>query len=349
MKIVLLILSVLYLVPVTTAQATEISCGMLVTEDIVLDTNLDCRELNSNGLLIGENDITIDLNGYIITGDTSAQAGVWDEGHFGITIKNGAIHGFSVGVLFRNSEDVAIEHLTIAHQAWESIYIEQTADVRIEDIQVSLVYEAEGNETSGVTLVGVEDAKLQDVNAEGSFYGVLSLESKDLKVTNSSFTDIWHVGIRLVKNHDAVLENNRIVGVGPGPFECYSAIDVVGEASKHIQIKSNIIAECGFGIFAITEPANPPNKKFTIRDNRVRLTGEGILLNGLQDSDVIGNRIHFNLNGISLWDSARDNHIAGNTATGNVTWDLFHDETSVDNDWTENTCVVSNSEDIDCP
>ena len=41
MKIVLLILSVLYLVPVTIAQATEITCGMLVTEDIVLDTNMD--------------------------------------------------------------------------------------------------------------------------------------------------------------------------------------------------------------------------------------------------------------------------------------------------------------------
>ena len=347
MKIVLLILSVLYLVPVTIAQATEIACGMLVTEYIVLDTNLDCRELNSNGLLIGENDITINLNGYTIAGDTSAQAGVWDNGHFGITIKNGAIYGFSVGVLLSNSEDIAIEHLTMAHQAWESIFIEQSADIRIEDIQVSLVYEALGNETTGVLLFDVEDVKLQDLNAEGSFYGVLSLESKEVKVINSSFTDVWHVGIRLVRNRDALLKNNRVVGAGAE--DCYSAIDVVGEASKHIQIKSNTLAECGFGIFAVNDPANPPNKKFTIRDNRIRLTGEAILLNGLQDSDVIGNRVHFNLNGISLWDSARNNHIAGNTATGNVTWDLFHDETSVDNDWTENTCVVSNFEDIDCP
>jgi parallel beta-helix repeat protein len=348
MKIVLLLLPVLYLLPVTIAQAAEIACGMLVTEDIVLDTNLDCRELKSSGLLIGENDITINLNGYTIAGDTSAQAGVWDDdGHSGVTIKNGAIYGFSVGVLLRNSEDVAIEHLAMAHQAWESIFIEHSADVRIEDIQVSLVYEALGNETSGVLLIDVEDAKLQDVNAEGSFYGVLSLESKEVKVINSSFIDVWHVGIRLVKNHDTVLENNRVVGAGP--FDCYSAIDVVGEASKHIQIKSNTLAECGFGIFAINNPANPPNKKFTIRDNRVRLTSEGILLNGLQDSDVIGNRVHFNFNGISLWDSAEDNRIAENTATGNATWDLFHDETSIDNDWAENTCVVSNSEEIDCP
>lgn len=347
MKTVLLVILVLCLVPVTKVQATEVTCGMLVTEDIVLDTNLDCRGLNSNGLLVGDNDITIDLNGYTIAGDDLAQAGVWGEGHFGITIKNGAIYGFSVGVLLRNSEDVAIDHLTIAHQAWESIYIEQTADVRIEDIQVSLVYEVEGNETSGVTLVGVEDAKLQDVNAEGSFYGVLSLESKEIKVLNSSFTDVWHVGIRLVKNRDAVLENNRVVGAGP--LVCYSAIDVVGEASKHIQIKSNTLAECGFGIFAITDPANPPNKKFTIRDNRVRLTHAGILLNGLRDSDVIGNRVHFNHAGISLWDSAQGNRIAENTATGNETWDLFHDPSSTPNIWAENICVLSEGGDIDCP
>lgn len=349
MKIVLLLLPVLYMIPVTAAQAAEIACGMVVTEDIVLDTNLDCRGLNSNGLLIGENDITVNLNGYTIAGDASAQAGVWDDGHFGITIKNGAIYGFSVGVLLRNSEDMAIEHLTMAHQAWESIFVEQTTDVRIEDIQISLVYDASGNETSGITLVGVEDAKLQDLNAEGSFYGVLSLGSNKVKVTDSSFTDIGHVGIRLVKNRDTVLENNRVVGVGPEPLECYSAIDVVGEASKHIQIKSNTLAECGFGIFAITDPTNPPNRKFTIRDNQVRLTAAGILLNGLQDSDVIGNRVHFNLDGISLWDSARDNRIIGNTVTGNVNWDLFHDETSVDNYWAENTCVLSNFGDIDCP
>ena len=347
MKTVLMVLSVLCLVPVTMVQATEVTCGMLVTEDIVLDTNLDCRGLDSNGLLIGDNDITIDLNGYTIAGDDLAQAGVWDQGHFGITIKNGAIYGFSVGILIRDSEDVAIEHLSMAHQAWESIYIEQTADVRIEDIQVSLVYVVEGNETSGVTLVGVEDAKLQDVNAEGSFYGVLSLDSKDIKVLNSGFTDVWHVGIRLVKNRDAVLENNRVVGAGP--LDCYSAIDVVGAASKHIQIKSNTLAECGFGIFAINDPANPPNKKFTIRNNRVRLTHAGILLNGLQDSDVIGNRIHFNHAGISLWDSAQDNHIAENTATGNETWDLFHDPSSTSNIWTGNICVLSEGGDIDCP
>lgn len=347
MKTILLVLSVLCLVPVTIVQATEVTCGMLVTEDIVLDTNLDCRGLNSNGLLIGDNDITIDLNGYTIAGDDSVQAGVWGQGYFGITIKNGAIYGFSVGVLLRDSEDVAIEHLSMAHQAWESIYIEQTADVRIEDIQVSLVYVVEGNETSGVTLVGVEDAKLQDVNAEGSFYGLLSLESKEVKVLDSSFTDVRHVGIRLVKNRDVVLENNRVVGAGP--LVCYSAIDVVGAASNHIQIKSNTLAECGFGVFAINDPANPSNKKLTIRNNRVRLTHAGILLNGLQDSDVIGNRVHFNLTGISLWDSSQDNRIAENIATGNVTWDLFHDPSSDPNIWEDNKCVLSNMDDIDCP
>lgn len=350
MKFILVLLMAFCFVPVTVAQATEITCGTTLTEDIVLHTNLDCSESDSNGLVIGANDIKIDLNGYTIAGDVSAQAGagVLNDGHTGITIKNGAIYGFGTAILLIHSGDIAIDHLTLAHQAWESIAIGESTDVRIEDVQISLDYESPGIETIGVVLFRVEDAKLQNLNIEGSFYGVQSLESEDVKVTESSFTDISHVGVRMVMNHDSVVENNRIVGTGF--INCFSAIDIVGPGpSNHIKVNANVLAECSHGVFVGGFPDDPPRTNISIRNNQIRLTANGIVIFETQDSDIFGNRLHFNETGIVLLESSFNNRIFGNTSTGNVVSDIDHDESSVPNNWFDNTCVVSPLGDIDCP
>ncbi|MBA2268093.1 MAG: hypothetical protein H0W19_07125 [Nitrosopumilus sp.] len=44
---------------------TSISCGQVIDESVVLTSNLDCK---TDGLLVGGNDITIDLNGFTVTG-----------------------------------------------------------------------------------------------------------------------------------------------------------------------------------------------------------------------------------------------------------------------------------------
>lgn len=350
MKNILVFLMAFFFVQVTVAQASELICGTTINEDIMLHTNLDCRGSDSNGLLIGANDITVDLNGYTIAGDISslAGAGILDDGHTGITIKNGAIYGFGTAVLLTHSGDIAIDHLTMAHQAWESIFIGESTDVRIEDVQISLVYESPGIETIGVILFGVEDAKLRNLNIEGSFYGVQSLESKNVKVTESSFTDVWHVGVRMVMNHDSVVKNNRIVGAGP--LDCFSAIDIVGPGpSDHIKVIANVLAECSHGVFVGVFPDDPPRTEISIRNNQIRLTAEGILLYNTQDSDIFGNRLHFNETGIVLLESSSKNRISGNISTGNLFWDIDHDESSAPNSWFDNTCVMSPMGDIDCP
>lgn len=175
-----------------------------------------------------------------------------------------------------------------------------------------------------------------------------SLNRIHVKVIDSSFTDIWHVGVRLVKNRNSLFENNRVVGTDRSV--CYSAIDIAGpKPSKHIRFHANTLAECAHGVFLGHFSEDPPHQKISIRNNQIRLTNDGIRLFKTQDSHVMGNRVHFNGIGIVLMDSSVHNHIIRNTVTGNEVWDITHDETSVPNHWISNTCVTTDTADVDCP
>ena len=74
---------------------TAAYCGQIVTESIVLTNDLlDCLVF---GLVVGAPNITIDLGGYTVDGLGLAM-GVRNQGFDNVTITNGTITGFDVGV-----------------------------------------------------------------------------------------------------------------------------------------------------------------------------------------------------------------------------------------------------------
>jgi parallel beta-helix repeat protein len=88
------------------ALASHVSCGDTITADTTLDTDLvDCP---NNGIVIGADDITLDLNGHTIDGDGTEFAGcakdefcdvgVLNRGHDGVTVTHGSVRQFVVGV-----------------------------------------------------------------------------------------------------------------------------------------------------------------------------------------------------------------------------------------------------------
>src|SRR4051812_20471300 len=89
------------------AQASALSCGATITADTKLDSDLvNCP---SDGLFIGADNITLDLNGHTIGGDGVPAGSCLDEGicdlgisnesgHAGVTIKGGAVRDFDIGV-----------------------------------------------------------------------------------------------------------------------------------------------------------------------------------------------------------------------------------------------------------
>src|SRR5215207_779908 len=91
------------------------ACGDPITADLVLEADLiGC----STGLVVAADDITIDLNGHLIEGQSSvAGAGVEAVERSGITIKNGRVSGFASGVLLTNTSRSTVENLVVRNTA----------------------------------------------------------------------------------------------------------------------------------------------------------------------------------------------------------------------------------------
>jgi len=318
-------------------EATAVYCGDEIFSDTTLEGNLDCTSATSHGLIIGNNDVTIDLNGFTIMGSDTGAA-IFGDGFSHLTVKNGAISGFMEGIWLFNFKDVAIEQIAFTHQGDDSIQINHSKNVLINDVQTSLPLPNHG---SSIVFQFVHGANLTNLTADGGFLGLLSHESRNVHVADSSFSNVRNMGVRIVKNKGSVIENIRVFGAST----CDSAIGVVWLGpSERIQVLNNVVSGCRVGVLAQTELPSQIN----IRDNRILANADGILLYELMNSDVTGNRVHFNNAGIVLLEDSYNNKIRGNIVTGNRTWDIFYDDSSYPNDWKNNTCVLANHDDIDC-
>jgi hypothetical protein len=106
------------------AQAGVLHCGEVITANTRLGNDLvNCPD---NGIVIGADNITLDLNGHVIDGDgtlvPSCPAGATCDtgvdntaGHSHVTIKGGSIRQFDVGVGVIGGAGDHIHHLAVAH------------------------------------------------------------------------------------------------------------------------------------------------------------------------------------------------------------------------------------------
>ena len=90
---------------------TEVSCGQTLKASVRLANDLvDC---SANGLIIGANNITVDLNGHTIDG-TNKDHGIDVQKHANVTIENGTITDFYfAGVDVFGARGVVLRKLTV--------------------------------------------------------------------------------------------------------------------------------------------------------------------------------------------------------------------------------------------
>ncbi len=137
------------------ASASPVSCGDTITADTKLHRDLvDCP---NNGIVIGANNITLDLNGHRIDGngelvancpdDDFCDAGVANDGHNGVTIEGGKLREFDVGVFVFGARDNRLRHLCASTNAFAGVVLVESADGRIKRNSFA------DNGTSAVVLV----------------------------------------------------------------------------------------------------------------------------------------------------------------------------------------------------
>jgi parallel beta-helix repeat protein len=224
---------------------SRLQCGDTITVDTVLDRDLTgCA---SNGLVIGADNITLDLNGHTIAGDGKlvrrcprhqlCDFGVANDGHDGVTVGNGSLRGFGTGALVAAAHDNRLIELYSSHNQFFGFVIA--------DSERSVIRDSSGN-----------DNPRPDGDGLGVFF------SHDLRIVGNEFRRNGQIGIHIENSTGNVIKRNEFVRNGD--------FGILLEADRN-QLRENRFIRDGVASIQVG-----PGSRDVIAGNRIHGSGEGI-------------------------------------------------------------------------
>ena len=232
------------------AHADHVACGETITADTKLDSDLvDCP---SNGIVIGADEITLNLNGHRIDGDgaefaacpedENCDAGILVDRHTGVKVKGGTIRGFAFGA-----------------------FILRARDSRLVEISSSR------NDFFGALIVVSKESVLRDgsfgdnIPPEGDGIGVF--DSRGSRIVGNAVERNPGPGIHVEGSTGTLIKGNRMASNGPS---------ILIEADRN-DVRGNRISG-GDGILVAQGDRN------AVRGNRVSGAGEGLAVEDGSDN-----------------------------------------------------------------
>ena len=195
------------------ARTSSVTCGVVITTDTKLRSNLlNCP---NNGIVIGADNVTLNLNGYRVGGDgtpvalcpdgTSCDVGIDNSaGHTGVTIMNGSIHGFDVGIRVFQASENRIQNVLSVNNASFGVVVGDSTYSRIENN----ISKSDG--ISGILMFGASNVNIERNSVTGtSGYAMPIFGSNHIRVTDNVLNGDQH-GILLDTSNDNEVNGNRI-------------------------------------------------------------------------------------------------------------------------------------------
>ena len=241
-------------------SAVSVSCGDTITTDTKLANDLtDCP---GDGIVIGADNITLDLNGHTIDGDGVSSSfeeacpgggscdfdlGVDNSGgHDKVTIKGGSIRDFYDGVQMLGASDGRVSNLTLSNNLHVGVAVLDSANIQVD-----------GNSSSA------------------SAAGILVAVSRDIRVERNSLAR-HGAGIAVNRSNHVRIVRNTASGNEAGVE--------ISDQSDHNSIEGNFLSSNSFaGVVADADDTR-------VNRNRAFNNGDGIIIFGSRNS-VTGNQI----------------------------------------------------------
>jgi large repetitive protein len=236
------------------ALASHVSCGDTITTDTMLDSDLlNCP---NTGIVIGADNITLDLNGHTIDGDGKLQedcaeicdTGVVNDGYSRVTIQGGSVRDFAVGAFVLGASSNRLRRLSASRNLFVGLLVVESTATQVEQNSAS----DNGRTTNGTGIVvfashdnRIERNMVSRNGDEGMFIG----ESDNNRIVRNLVADNVFAGIAMEGDDHNELSGNRVLRNGDG-------IIVIGDGNT---ITRNHVADavgcpedggigCGFGI-----------------------------------------------------------------------------------------------------
>jgi parallel beta-helix repeat protein len=244
------------------AHAANVSCGDTITTDTTLHRDLiNCR---NNGIVIGADGITLNLNGHRIDGDGTefsgcdpnseiCDSGVVNDGHDRVTVKHGRVREFGVGVLLGTTTPGRVRHN------------------RLLDISSS------SNLSFGFVVASTDRSLVRNSSGSGNVApegdGMGLFDAHHVRVLHNSFRHNPGPGIHVFRSSNNLIKGNLFSRDGPA---------VLMEEADGNRVRSNRVNR-GAGILV------GPGDRNVIARNRVSRVDDGIAIEKGVGNLVAGN------------------------------------------------------------
>jgi nitrous oxidase accessory protein NosD len=227
------------------ASAGHVGCGDTITADTTLDSDLiDCP---NNGVLIGADDITLDLNGHVIDGDGTpaagcdpdtefCDAGVVNDGHDGVTVMHGSVREFEDGMLILRTRQNRVLGVSSSTNQFSGILLDHCARC--------LVRKSSGSGS---------------ITPEGGT-GIYLFASHDVRILESSFRDNGDRGMGIYDSAHNLIKGS----LSRGNF----SLGIFFKRSDRNQVRRNRSVRDPFGIVVDNGNRNVIARNRSFKDGR---------------------------------------------------------------------------------
>jgi parallel beta-helix repeat protein len=274
------------------ARTSHVSCGETITTDTTLAA--DVANCPNEGIVIGADNITLDLNGHTVSGNGSTVAvcpeGAYCDvgidntaGHNGVTIRNGGLRSFEIGVFVIGGSENRIHGLSSANESSFGMIVGDSREARLD-------HNSSTNDgVNGLVLFNSQHLRIDHDSITGtSGYAVPVFGSSHNRFDHNLFTNDQH-GFLLESSdenagsNDNDIRSNRLVR---GP-----SIEV--DHSTDNRVRDNVLTNPSDGVLLIE------SRRTQVSDNAIRQAGIGfveaggfgILLDGADDNRLERNAV----------------------------------------------------------
>lgn len=199
------------------ALANHVSCGETITTDTTLDSDLvNCP---NNGIVIGADGITLDLAGHRIDGDGApavgcdpeiewCDVGVVNEGHNGVTTKDGLVQEFDLGLVVGEARGNRVMRISSRRQVFFGVLVFGSTRTLIRDGTFShnIPPEGDGIGVFGSRHIRIVDNKIGSNEGPGIHLG----DSSQNAVKENKF--VRNGPSLLIEGNANYVSGNRVVG-----------------------------------------------------------------------------------------------------------------------------------------
>lgn len=204
----------------TAAPTTDtLSCGDTVTTSVTLTEDLlDCP---GDGLVVGADGVTIDLNGHTVSG-VWPSSGIRIEGFDGVTVRNGVLWVFNFGVDAVDADRLTLSNLDVTGELY-GVNLLDSDSARITDSTLTGLGAGIHTESSdelvvvrntfpggvgdGFTFLGTNDSRFADNLIGGANTAGLTVTGDRNRVTRNQVSSSMSENIRVSGNDNLVNDN----------------------------------------------------------------------------------------------------------------------------------------------